>query len=149
MWYSFDHLHPNIIMHILHTVCDTSAKVLTRRICLTIKSLFSWWSFPLFLWLKCVIQGWYCREHLDANYQKVLLGVKGWSREWTSALSYMVDEVSLKGSLLSKSQTIISLVFRMVKRICTWNKISTKSWYVTFTFLVHRHNIPTKRFWNY
>ena len=25
-------------------------KLLTRRICLTIKSLFSWWSFPLFSW---------------------------------------------------------------------------------------------------
>ena len=25
-------------------------KILIRRICLTIKSLFSWWSFPLFSW---------------------------------------------------------------------------------------------------
>ena len=30
-------LHPNIIMHILHTVLYTIAKVLTRRICLTVK----------------------------------------------------------------------------------------------------------------
>ena len=43
-------LHPNISMHILHTVLYTFLKVLTRRICLTIKSFFSWWSFPLFLW---------------------------------------------------------------------------------------------------
>ena len=40
---------PNICMHILHTVLYTFHKVLTRRICLTIKSFFSWWSFPL-LW---------------------------------------------------------------------------------------------------
>ena len=43
-------LHPNISMHILHTVLYTFPKVLTRRICLTIKSFFSWWSFSLFLW---------------------------------------------------------------------------------------------------
>ena len=32
-------LHPNISMHILHTVLYTNPKVLTRRICLTIKNL--------------------------------------------------------------------------------------------------------------
>ena len=32
--------HPNISMHILHTVLHTFLKVLTRRICLTVKSLF-------------------------------------------------------------------------------------------------------------
>ena len=32
--------HPNISMHILHTVLCTFPKVLTRRICLTIDSLF-------------------------------------------------------------------------------------------------------------
>ena len=32
-------LHPNISMHILHNVFHTFAKVLTRRICLTIKVL--------------------------------------------------------------------------------------------------------------
>ena len=31
-------LHPNISMHILYTVLYTNPKVLTRRICLTIKS---------------------------------------------------------------------------------------------------------------
>ena len=31
-------LHPDISMHILHTVIYTNPKVLTRRICLTIKS---------------------------------------------------------------------------------------------------------------
>ena len=46
----FNPLHPNISIHILHTVLYTFNKVLTRRICLTIKSFFSWWSFSLFSW---------------------------------------------------------------------------------------------------
>ena len=37
-----DPLHPNIGMHILHTVLYTFPKVLTRRICLTVKSFYSW-----------------------------------------------------------------------------------------------------------
>ena len=40
-------LHPNIGMYIIHTVY-TFLKVLTRRICLPIKSFFRWWSLPLF-----------------------------------------------------------------------------------------------------
>ena len=43
----FNPLHPIISMHILHTVLCTFPKVLTRRICLSIKSLFNWWSFPI------------------------------------------------------------------------------------------------------
>ena len=39
---SLNPLHPNISVHILHTVLHTYPKVLMRRICLTIKSLFSW-----------------------------------------------------------------------------------------------------------
>ena len=35
-----DPLHPNIIMHILHTVLYTLPEVLTRRIRLLIKSFF-------------------------------------------------------------------------------------------------------------
>ena len=37
---SFHPLHPNISMHILHTVLYTCPKVLTGRICLTIKRFF-------------------------------------------------------------------------------------------------------------
>ena len=43
----YNPLHPNISMHILHTVQYTFPKVMTRRICATINS---WWSFPLFSW---------------------------------------------------------------------------------------------------
>ena len=35
-------LHPTISMHVLHTALYAFTKVLTRRICLTIKSSFSW-----------------------------------------------------------------------------------------------------------
>ena len=31
------------------------------------KSFLSWWSFPLFSWRYCLIQGWYCMEKLDAS----------------------------------------------------------------------------------
>ena len=39
--------HPKINMHLLHTVLHTFPKVLIIRICLTIKSFFNMWSFPL------------------------------------------------------------------------------------------------------
>ena len=48
-------LHPYIRMHILPTVLHTFPKRLIRRICLTIKSCFSWWSSPLFSWLSCLL----------------------------------------------------------------------------------------------
>ena len=38
----FNPLRPKISMHILHTALNTFPKVLTRRICLPIKSLFRW-----------------------------------------------------------------------------------------------------------
>ena len=41
-------LHPNISMHILHTVLYTFPEELTRRICVTIKIFSGWQSFPLF-----------------------------------------------------------------------------------------------------
>ena len=42
LYWLFNSLHPNITMHILHTVLRTFSKRLTRRICSTIKSCFSW-----------------------------------------------------------------------------------------------------------
>ena len=39
---NIDPLHLNISMHTLHTVPNAFHKVLTRRICLAIKSLYSW-----------------------------------------------------------------------------------------------------------
>ena len=46
--FNMNPFYPNISMHILHTVLYTFPKILTRRIYLTIKSFFSWRSFPLF-----------------------------------------------------------------------------------------------------
>ena len=46
----FNPLHPNIKMHIRHTVLYAFPNVLTRIICLTINRFFSWLSFPLFTW---------------------------------------------------------------------------------------------------
>ena len=63
-------LHPSISMHILHTVLFTFPKALSRRICLTIKSFYSCWSYPLFSRLSCTIQGWYCMEKLDASFSQ-------------------------------------------------------------------------------
>ena len=59
-WWVFDPLHPNISMHILHTVLYTFPKLLERRICFkTIKSFFGW-----------LLHGWYCREKLHVDTSK-------------------------------------------------------------------------------
>ena len=57
-WRWVNPLHPNISMHILHTVCSTFPKVLTRRNCWTIRrvSLVSDYCFPR------------CKRKLDACY---------------------------------------------------------------------------------
>ena len=60
--------HLSVSIHILHTVLYTFPWVLTRRICLTIRSFFRWWSFPVFLCPSCAIRGWYCKEKLDAGH---------------------------------------------------------------------------------
>ena len=58
-----------------------------RIICLiTSKSFFSWWSSPLLSWPFCVIQGWNCKEKLDADHSK---GVKEWRQLNTNNLPYM------------------------------------------------------------
>ena len=40
--YAFYPLHPNIGIYFLHTVLNAFPVVLTKRICSTIKRLFSW-----------------------------------------------------------------------------------------------------------
>ena len=63
-----------VVCHTITSVCifpwlfHTISKVLKRRICLTIKSFFTWWTFPLFSWPLCLIQGWYWEEKFDASY---------------------------------------------------------------------------------
>ena len=55
-------LHPKISMCILHTVLYTLHKVLTRGICLIVRSGSSKPSFP-----SSLIQGWYYKEKLKAS----------------------------------------------------------------------------------
>ena len=56
--------------------CTTyKSMVLTRGICLIIKSFFGWYSLSLFSWPWFVMQEWYCKEKLDAGHSK---GSKDW-----------------------------------------------------------------------
>ena len=67
-------LHPNNSIHILLTDLSTFPVVMTRRICLTIRSFLNWDSFTLFSWPKHFIQGWYCKEKLGARHSYALKG---------------------------------------------------------------------------
>ena len=62
----FNLTHPNTNVQILLTVLHSLPKVRTRRICLTIGSIFSCWSFPLSSWHWCLIQGCYCKGKFGA-----------------------------------------------------------------------------------
>ena len=75
-------LHLYISMQILHTVLYTFPKVPTKRIYVTIRTFFCWWSFPLFLWPVCLIQSWF-KEKLDTSHSK---GLKNQSQVSTSLL---------------------------------------------------------------
>ena len=75
-------LHLYISIHILHTVLYTFPKVPTKRIYVTIRTFFCWWSFPLFLWPVCLIQSWF-KEKLDTSHSK---GLKNQSEVSTSLL---------------------------------------------------------------
>ena len=55
-------------MHFLHTVLYTFPMVLTKRISLTIKSVFSWWSFLLFSRPQCLFTGWYWKGKMVNNH---------------------------------------------------------------------------------
>ena len=60
--------HPNISMHILHTVLYTFPNVLARRICLTIKRFFSWLSFlahDLNVWFRGDIESSWDASHSE------------------------------------------------------------------------------------
>ena len=61
-------LHPSVSIHIHYTVLFTFLMLLTRRICLAIRSFLNWWSFPLFSSPIHLIQGWHCMEKLEAKH---------------------------------------------------------------------------------
>ena len=115
-------------MHTLHTVLYTYPKVLTRRICLTIKSFLCWWSFPLFSWHWRVIQGWYCKEKLDASHsQGSMVNLMGWESE---------------ASFPNKSH-ITSMKYRTTAKETTCWTPKNRS-----EFRLNTHNIPLKRILN-
>ena len=61
-------IQSHIWVNFLLTVIYTFPKVLIRRICLTIKSFFSLWSFFSFSWPQCVIKEGHCKEKLNASH---------------------------------------------------------------------------------
>ena len=67
-------LHPNISMYILHTVLHKFLKGLKKRICETVKSSLVTDHFPYSHDLDDLIQGWYCKEKLDASHSEGLKG---------------------------------------------------------------------------
>ena len=71
------------------------SRVLTRRICPTIKRFFIWWSSPLFSWHWCLIQGWCCKEKLDVSHDKSREEKMAGGKKW---LWIQVKYFSLKGS---------------------------------------------------
>ena len=64
-------------MYILQTVLKTFLKVLTRRICLTIKSFFSWWSFHYSCDLDVWFRGNIVTKHLNASHSLASKGYNG------------------------------------------------------------------------
>ena len=95
-------------MHILHTVLFTLPYVLTRRICLTIKSFFSKWSLSLFSWL-CVIQRRYCKEKLDDNHSLESKGLTLFSK-WKGFISHLHRP-------LNKYWTVDEIIFYMLFKL--------------------------------
>ena len=55
-------------MYILHTILRKFLKDLKRRICETVKSSLVTDHFPYSHDLDDLIQGWYCKEKLDASH---------------------------------------------------------------------------------
>ena len=70
-----NHFKPKIGIHIFHTVFYTFSMILTKRICLTIRSFLKWSSFLIFSWTLHLIQGGCCRkDKLEARH---FCGLKG------------------------------------------------------------------------
>ena len=68
--------HPNISIHILQTIFHTFRSLLIRRSCFTIKSLFSWWSFPCILTTLYVIAGVILKGEVRSSLPLRVKGLK-------------------------------------------------------------------------
>ena len=80
----FSPLRPSSRIHILCSALCTFPMVLKRRICVTIRTSLNWWSSSLFSWPLHLIQGWYCKEKLEASQFSVL---RSWATHFTLTVS--------------------------------------------------------------
>ena len=110
--------HPIINMHILLTVLHTLPKVLTRRICVTIKS---WWSLPLLSWPQSVIQHCYCKEKLVVSHTQ---GLKDYQLDQITNGPQLHAGVSFFLSVtdqtISKSAAQWNIIFKPYPSCCKW-----------------------------
>ena len=108
-------------MHILHTVLHTLPEVLTRRICVTIKSFFGWWSLPLFSWPQSVIQHCYCKEKLVFSHTQ---GLKDYQLDQITNGSQLHAGVtfflSVTDQTISKSAAQWNIIFKPNPSCCKW-----------------------------
>ena len=73
-----------------------------RRICFLIQSFSGWWSSPLFSLPECLIQGWYCKEKLDAGHSKGLKGEVAfpWERKYETVFDLKEPKCNLEEKLI-------------------------------------------------
>ena len=112
------------------------SRVLTRRICPTIKRFFIWWSSPLFSWRWCLIQGW-CKEKLDVSHDKSKEEKMARGNKW---LWIQIKYFSLKDShyiiicFLFNYHMIIITTIIVIFSITNWSKLYISVIIYLFTF---------------
>ena len=104
--------------------------VLTRRICLTIKSFFSKGSFPLFSWTSGLIQGWYCQKKLEGT-DTVVTAIEG-ERKLEIILHFYGKMLNPRFFMTKKQilrkDTIHKEMWKRLKGYCKSNLIEQKCW---------------------
>ena len=84
---------PKVNVHILHTVLWTNFKMLSRRICLTIKSLLSWWLFIAFN----EGEGMLIVSFLGKSLSRVFMDQSLGDQSWCHAISGIGRHLGLAG----------------------------------------------------
>ena len=102
--------------------------VLTRRICLTIKSFFSKGSFPLFSWTSGLIQEWYCQKKLEGT-DTVVTAIEG-ERKLEIILHFYGKMLNPRFFMTKKQilrkDTIHKEMWKRLKGYCKSNLIEQK-----------------------
>ena len=84
------------LLHIMYYYCSLYISwSADKENLFKIKSFINWWSFPWFSWSKCLIQGWYCKEKLEAGQSK---GLKGYSFFFLNQTLISCHHSIIKGS---------------------------------------------------